>query len=117
MSHESLASRLAVLLVLATGPAAAEDAWIGREATRSRITLVELDGSSPKVVLDSPHRFAAPEWTPDGAGLIVNGGGRLCRLPASGGVPAPIPTGPSGWIDINHAVSPDGRWLAFTSGA
>ena len=117
MSPGSLASPLAVILLLATGTSAAEDAWIGREATRSRITLIELDGSSSRVVLDSPHRYAAPEWTPDGTGLIVNGGGRLWRLPASGGEPAPIPTGPSGWIDINHAVSPDGRWLAFTSGA
>ena len=39
------------------------------------------------------HRYAAPDWTPDGAALIVNGGGKLWRLPASGGTPAPIATG------------------------
>jgi Tol biopolymer transport system component len=117
MPHGSLASILATFVtLLGTGSAAADDPWIGREATRSRITIIDLDGSSPKIVLDSPHRYAAPDWTPDGAGLIVNGGGRLWRLPISGGTPTPIPTGSAGWIDINHAVSPDGQSLAFTAG-
>lgn len=117
MLRGRLSSTLAAFLLLAATVApAAEDPWIGSEATRSRITIVNLDGSSPKVVLDSPHRFAAPEWTPDGAALVVNGGGRLWRLPVSGGEPAPIPIGLTSWIDINHAVSPDGRSLAFTSG-
>ena len=114
---EPSASLLAVSFSLvATELRAAEPSWIGREATRSRITVIDADGSSPKVVLDTPHRYAAPEWTPDGAGLIVNGGGRLWLLPMAGGTPTPIPTGSTGWIDINHAVSPDGKSLAFTSG-
>ena len=117
MSHGSLAPILTAFVpLLATESPAADDPWIGREATRSRITIIDLDGSSPKVVLDSPHRYAAPEWTPDGAGLIVNGGGRLWRLPVAGGTPTPIATGSAGWIDINHAVSPDGKSLAFTAG-
>lgn len=118
MSRGPLISMLvASVLLLAIGARAEEPPGIGHEATRSRITVVDLDGGSPKVVLDAPRRYAAPEWTPDGAGLVVNGGGRLWRLPASGGAPAPIPIATSGWIDINHAVSPDGRTLAFTSGA
>jgi hypothetical protein len=117
MLHGALSSLLAVVLsLLATESSASDGAWTGHEATRSRITIMDLDGSSPKVVLDSPHRYAAPEWTPDGASLIVNGGGKLWCLPASGGTPAPIPTGSTGWVDINHAVSPDGQSLAFTAG-
>jgi TolB protein len=117
MLHGSLASILAgFVTLLAAEPPAADDSWIGSEATRSRITIIDVDGSTPKVVLDSPHRYAAPEWTPDGAGLIVNGGGQLWRLPIAGGTPTPIPTGSAGWIDINHAVSPDGQSIAFTAG-
>ena len=116
MPHGSSASPFAALILLfATVSLADEAPWIGLEATRSRITIVDLDGSSPKVVLDSPRRFAAPEWTPDGSALIVNGGGKLWRLPASGGAPSPIPVGLSSWIDINHAVSPDGKRIALTS--
>ncbi len=89
--------------------------WFAGEETRTRLTVVALDGSDRKVVLDSPHRYAAPDWSPDGKSLIVNGGGRLWRLPSAGGPPEPITTGPAGWIDINHGISPDGRTLAFTA--
>jgi hypothetical protein len=117
MLSGSLASLLAAFApLLAPESSSQKVSWIGREATRSRITIVEFDGSSPKVVLDSPHRYAAPEWTPDGATLIINGGGKLWRLPASGGTPTPIPTGSATWIDVNHVISPDGKSLAFTAG-
>jgi hypothetical protein len=114
----SLASLLVAFVPLvASEVPGSEPAWIGVEATVSRITLIDVNGKAPKVVLDSPHRFAAPEWTPDGAGLIVNGGGKLWRLPLSGGTPTLIPTGSAPWIDINHAISPDGKSLAFTAGS
>jgi TolB protein len=117
MKYGSLASLLtAFVTVLAPESASQEVTWIGREATRSRITVVDVDGSSSKVVLDSRHRYAAPEWTPDGASLIVNGGGKLWRVPATGGTPTPIPTGTATWIDVNHAIAPDGKSLAFTAG-
>jgi hypothetical protein len=117
MFYGSITALLAAFVpLLASDSPASEAFWISGEATRSRITLMDVDGSAPKVVLDSPHRYAAPEWTPDGAGLIVNGGGKLWRLPISGGTPTPIPTGSASWIDINHAISPDGKTLAFTSG-
>src|ERR1700722_6668865 len=103
MSHGSLASILAAFVILlATESPAADDPWIGREAIRSRITIIDLDGSSPKVVLDSPHQYAAPEWTPDGSGLIVNGGGKLWRLSITGGTPTRTPTGSGAWLDLNH---------------
>ncbi len=113
--------RLASLLVASIAFAlstssAAEPPWVGPEATRSRVTIVGVDGSAKQVVLDSPRRYAAPEWSPDGKSLIVNGGGKLWRLPASGGEPQAIATGPVPWIDINHGISPDGKTLAFTAG-
>ena len=106
----------ALLSPIATGSIASEIPWDGSEATRTRITIAEVDGSSPMVVLDALRRFSSPEWTPDGSALIVNGGGQLWRLPVGGGAPSPIPIGSAGWIDINHAVSPDGQSLAFTAG-
>ncbi len=95
---------------------AAEPPWVGGEATRTRVTIVGVDGSAKRVVLDAPRRFAAPDWSPDGKSLVVNGGGKLWRLPAAGGTPEPIATGDVPWIDINHGLSPDGKTLAFTAG-
>jgi hypothetical protein len=117
MLYGSLALLVAAFVTfLAPDTAAQAVSWIGRDATRSRITVVDVDGLSPQVVLDSPHRYAAPDWTPDGTSLIVNGGGKLWRLPASGGTPMPIPTGSATWIDINHVIAPDGKSMAFTAG-
>jgi hypothetical protein len=118
MFHGSLVSLLVAFVPLvASDDPASGASWIEWEATRSRITLIDVNGKAPAVILDSPHRFAAPEWTPDGTGLIVNGGGKLWRLPVSGGTPTVIPTGAASWIDINHAISPDGNSLAFTAGS
>lgn len=94
---------------------AAEPPRIGGEATRTRLTILGVDGSAKRVVLDAPRRYAAPEWSPDGKSLVVNGGGKLWRLPADGGTPEPVATGSVPWIDINHGLSPDGKTLAFTS--
>jgi Tol biopolymer transport system component/predicted Zn-dependent protease len=66
-------------------------------------------------VFESPRRFAAPDWSPDGKSLIVNGGGKLWRLPVTGGTPRLITTGALPWIDINHGISPDGKTLAMTA--
>lgn len=95
---------------------AGEPPWVGSEATRTRLTVVNLDGTAKKVVVDSPHRLAAPEWSPDGKSLIVNGGGKLWRVPAEGGELQPIEIDRDQWIDINHGLSPNGKSLAFTSG-
>ena len=113
----ALAWLAAVGLALATSKSqAGEPPWVAGEATRSRLTVVGLDGSGKKVVLDSPHRYAAPDWSPDGKALIVNGGGKLWRLPATGGrARADRHRRASGWIDINHGISPDGKTLAFTA--
>jgi Tol biopolymer transport system component len=50
--------------------------------------------------------FEAPNWTESGH-LIVNGGGKLWSLPASGGVPQIIPI--DGIPDVNndHVLAPD----------
>ena len=69
----------------ATSSTAQEPLWIGSEATRTRVRIVDVDGPTKKVVLDSAHRFAAPEWAVDGESFVVNGGGKLWRAPAKGG--------------------------------
>jgi Tol biopolymer transport system component len=119
MTVGRLISRLAalILMMFATESRAADRPWVGQEATRTRLTIVGVDGSSPKVVLDSPRRFSAPEWTPGGVSLIVNGAGKFWRLPASGGTPTAIPLGSPIFVSINHAISPDGKKIAFNTGS
>jgi hypothetical protein len=62
MVRSNLALLVATFVPLAaTGSPAADATWIAREATRSRITLVDVNGSSPQVILESPHRYSAPD--------------------------------------------------------
>ena len=106
--------RLILALALLSGPAVAQE--FGRDATRSVVTVIDADGRSKRVVFDSPRRFDAPNWSPDGSSLLLNSGGKLWRIPAIGGQePRSIPIG-SAWVDINHGISPDGKTLAITNG-
>ncbi|WP_344176377.1 biopolymer transporter Tol [Kribbella lupini] len=50
----------------------------------------------------------APNWSPDGKWLILNGDGVLFRLPVAGGELEEIPLGGVPAINNDHVVSPDG---------
>jgi Tol biopolymer transport system component len=103
-----------LLFTLTILPTLAQDA--GRDVTRSLVTVMDADGKSPRVVLDSNLRFNAPSWSPDGSFLILSGGGMLWRVPVSGGQkPEEIRTASVGWVDINHGISPDGKSVAFSA--
>lgn len=117
MPSGRLTCLIAGIALVATTSRAGEPPWVGSEATRTRLTVIGVDGSAKKVLLDSPHRLAAPEWSPDGRTLVVNGGGKLWRVPAAGGPPEAISIGRVPWIDINHGLSPDGETMAFSSGS
>lgn len=64
-----------------------------------RTTLVTVSGSL---------LFEAPNWTPDGTHLIVNGDGLLHRVPVSGGELTPIRIDGLPGLNNDHVLSPDG---------
>ncbi len=43
----------------------------------AQIMTIGIDGSDPKLVLQTPLGFQAPNWTPDGKWLICNGSNAL----------------------------------------
>lgn len=61
----------------------------------------------------SPYFASYPALTPDGQTLIFSYDGNLWKAPSSGGTSMRI-TGMQG-ISTNPRVSPDGKWLAFSS--
>ena len=84
------------------------------KALLSRLSIFDLDNSSAKSILATPTHIEAPNWTPDGTALIVNGSGRLYRIPlASPGLEA-IDTGFAVNINNDHGVSPDGNSLVIS---
>jgi Tol biopolymer transport system component len=80
----------------------------------SALETQTLSSTDRRVVLVTPARIEAPNWTPDGKSLIYNAGGRLYRVPAAGGDPAVIDTGFAVRCNNDHGVSPDGKHLVIS---
>lgn len=60
--------------------------------------------------------FQAPNWSPDGKTLFINQKFRMYTLPAEGGTPKLLDTGAAVGCNNDHGLSPDGQWLAISSG-
>ncbi|MCR8726422.1 TolB family protein [Frigidibacter sp. ROC022] len=66
-----------------------------------------------RILLSTETLIEAPNWTADGA-LIVNGDGRLFRVPLEAPELQPIDTGFATRLNNDHGLSPDGRTLAIS---
>lgn len=80
----------------------------------STLETQAMNSTDRRVVLVTPTRIEAPNWQRDGRTLIYNGGGRLYRVPATGGTPEAIDTGFAVRCNNDHGVSPDGTELAIS---
>jgi serine/threonine-protein kinase len=87
---------------------------------------IRADGSgSPELVSAAPPGFVQGAWTPDGAALVVRtavlllpsgapGGRDLMLVRPGDSAPVPLVT-TSQYAEQGPSLSPDGRWLAYTS--
>jgi TolB protein len=80
----------------------------------SYVTVINWDGSGRQVIHSAFGRLEAPNWSPDGRHLVLNGQGKLWRLPVTGGALEEIPLGSIGRINNDHGISPDGRHLVVS---
>lgn len=79
----------------------------------SELCLFDLDAGRADVLLRHDGHIEAPNWHPDGY-LIVNGGGRLCRVSLTDPKLDPIDTGFAVNCNNDHGVSPDGTQLVIS---
>ncbi len=92
----------------------------GRKALQpgqiSRIAVVNKDSGATRTVLELDTLFEAPNWTKDGRWLVVNGGGKLWKLPADGSAkPTEIFTGRVQGCNNDHVLSPDNKEIFVSS--
>lgn len=80
----------------------------------SRLSIFDLDEGSAESVHTTTTHIEAPNWTPDGATLIVNGSGRLYRVPLSAPGLEAIESGFAVNINNDHGVSPDGKSVVIS---
>jgi Tol biopolymer transport system component len=82
---------------------------------RSELAIFDISTGAVTSVLQTERLIEAPNWTRDGAALIVNGDGRLYRLALNG--PAELTEIDTGFAVKNnndHGLSPDGTRLAIS---
>ncbi|MDG3006628.1 cellulase family glycosylhydrolase [Paludisphaera mucosa] len=80
----------------------------------STLETQSMASTDRRVVHVAAMRFEAPNWLHDGKTLIVNSGGRILAIPATGGEPRPIDTGFATRCNNDHGVSPDGATLVIS---
>lgn len=81
---------------------------------KSELCIYDLGSGTVTSVLVTDRLIEAPNWTPDGAALIVNGDGRLYRLALDRREMVQIDTGGLDQLNNDHGISPDGRRLAIS---
>jgi dipeptidyl aminopeptidase/acylaminoacyl peptidase len=80
----------------------------------STLETVAISSKDRKVVYTRREHFEAPNWTRDGKYFLFNQGGRMYKLPVTGGEPQVIDTGFATRCNNDHGISPDGNWLAIS---
>ena len=81
----------------------------------ARLWLYDLAARKARIVLETPEHIEAPNWMPDGSALVVNGGGRLYRVPLAAPALELIDTGHATRLNNDHGVMPDGRRLVISN--
>ena len=105
---------LALTSALVSSPALAQPAG----PIRSSLLTVDVSSGRVDTVFSERRHFEAPNWSHDGGFFVVNSGGRLYRLAATGEKRLEeIPTGLATRINNDHGISPDGRRLVISHSA
>jgi Tol biopolymer transport system component len=82
---------------------------------RSIIETYAVGSGQVTEVLAVKGRIEAPNWAPSGDWLLVNGGGRLFKVPLDKPALMPIDTGAAVRCNNDHGISPDGATIILSS--
>ncbi len=82
---------------------------------RSIIETYEVATGRVREVLAVEGRIEAPNWAPSGDWLLVNGEGRLFRVPLAQPALEPVEAGAAVECNNDHGISPDGATIILSS--
>jgi TolB protein len=80
----------------------------------STLETIAIASKDRKVVYTKRAHFEAPNWSRDGKYFLFNQGGRIYKLPVTGGEPEIINTGFAMRCNNDHGISPDGMQLVIS---
>ncbi len=107
-----------VQVSIANGPVWSPDGKQVAYASGTNLYVKDVGGASDaKLINDVGQPAGVTDWTRDGKFLIYmtngGGGGDIFAIPAQGGEPAPVVVTEA--AEAEARISPDGRWVAYTS--
>jgi Tol biopolymer transport system component len=82
---------------------------------RSILETFDVDTGRVTEVLVVEGRIEAPNWSPSGDWLLVNGDGRLFKVPLAKPALVPVDTGAAIRCNNDHGISPDGETILLSS--
>ena len=80
----------------------------------SSLRIYDLASGKTTTIHETDRLIEAPNWTPGGGALIVNGDGLLYRVPLAAPALHRIDTGDLNQLNNDHGLSPDGTRLAIS---
>ncbi|MBY5755401.1 TolB family protein [Rhizobium leguminosarum] len=81
---------------------------------RSSVEIYNVRTGSAREVWQTDRLVEAPNFSPDGSYLLLNGDGMLYRLPLDGGEVVKVDTGFAVNCNNDHGVSPDGTKIVIS---
>lgn len=81
---------------------------------RSHLSLWDMAEGRARTILTVDGRIEAPNWDPSGDTLLVNGSGRLYRVPLAAPDLVAVDTGFADRCNNDHGISPDGRTIVLS---
>jgi hypothetical protein len=80
----------------------------------STLETIAIASKDRRVVYTRRAHFEAPNWSRDGKYFLFNQGGRIYKLPVTGGEPQLLDTGFATRCNNDHGISPDGTQLVIS---
>lgn len=82
---------------------------------KSSLEIWDMAQGKPRVVLQTDKLIEAPNWSHCETHLLVNGDGRLFRVPLAAPKLVEVDTGEIGRLNNDHGISSDGQRLAISA--
>jgi Tol biopolymer transport system component len=90
------------------------DVEIKQPTLESTLETIAISSKDRRVIYTKNAHFEAPNWSRDGNYFLFNQGGRMYKLPVTGGEPQLLDTGFANRCNNDHGISPDGTLLAIS---
>ncbi|MEP3295121.1 MAG: hypothetical protein ABJO27_01310 [Pseudoruegeria sp.] len=81
---------------------------------KSLLSIWSLASGTASVIFETDRHIEAPNWSPCGNYLLVNGDGQLYRVPLDKPRLTPVDTGFARKLNNDHGFSPDGQHIAIS---